>query len=1384
MLRVHLFGGLTMAWGEQALPTPSGAAACSLLAYLLTYGDRPHSRDLLVGTFWPDLPESTARRRLSQALWQIGRLRQPALAAAVGEGALPSLLLCRGQTIQLHPDLPLWLDVVEFARLYAHSSGEGDQSLQAAAMCAELYRGEFLAGYYEDWIVPERERLREMFLQALGRLLEGHKARGEYESALLCARRLVAEDPWHEEANREVMRLCHLLGRDGEALQQYQACCQALAQDVGTTPAPETAGLAAEIAAQAGRPGPPLLPSAARRLPAPFLETPDRIPLVGRRRELAELLRQAEGAAHGSGGLVILYGEAGVGKTRLLRELAENAAWRGMRTAWGRCYELAAPPAYQPLLEALRAGLPALEALLSPLWRGELSRLLPELAGTEAPALTPEEERRRLLEAIARGFMALAESAPHLVLLEDAQWMDLASMEALRYLLPRLGESALLVVVSVRGEELVGRAAEAIAAIENTRLARRLELRRFDLAESGELLRRALGLEQPAPLFSARLYDETEGSPFFLLEALRALLEDGLLYRDAAGAWTTPWDDSTADYAEMPLPPGVVQVIFRRLERLPPAPAAALNTAAVIGREVNFGLWLAANGSEEKELLAAGDELVAHGLLRAGTGGADYTFAHDLIRRVAYQRLTAPHRRSLHRRVAEALARLPPGEPAALAYHWTQAEVWDRALEYQEQAGDRARACYAHAAAAAHYTRALEAQERLPGRPDPARRFRLRLARESAYALLGARSPQAEDLAALEALSAGLDDGGLEAAGRRAEVALRRARYAAATGDYAAAIAAAQAAIALAGRAADRGQEATAYLCWGDALWHRGAYTEARIHLEHALGLAQQARLKPIAADGYLHLGQVFLAQGDYAQAGAHLSRAADLYGETGDARGHGAALENLGRLSRLQGEYGQAQSSFERALRVFTQVGDRQGESRALQCLGLLAINQGNYAAAEGYLGKALDIAGETGDRETQSSLLGSLGVLENRRCQYGPARVHFEQWLEISREIGNRDGEAVALTNLGIILYCQGDYGRAAAYAEQAGRLSRQIGDRRYEGWALHTLGRAAARQGDYTQAQSHYEQGLAIGCELGDRQLEAVLFCSLGLLAHDAGDDHLAQEYARKSWSIAQEIGELVDVGYALNCLGRALAGLGEVEGAVDAYRQALDLRRGLGQASLAMESLAGLAELALARGDLSQARAHAEEIVRHLDSGTLDGAEEPLWVLLTCYRVLRAAHDPRAGRMLRTAHGLLQEQAAQIGGDDLRRSFLEGVVVHREIAAAYRNLPAIRGAAEEAEQRLTVSLPRADAPLGRPLRPEEHVAVTWTVFAPLDATACGKVARRRRLLRLLAEAQSQGAAPRDEDLAAALQVSLATLRRDMAALRRQGHALPTRRRKMST
>jgi DNA-binding IclR family transcriptional regulator len=274
---------------------------------------------------------------------------------------------------------------------------------------------------------------------------------------------------------------------------------------------------------------------------------------------------------------------------------------------------------------------------------------------------------------------------------------------------------------------------------------------------------------------------------------------------------------------------------------------------------------------------------------------------------------------------------------------------------------------------------------------------------------------------------------------------------------------------------------------------------------------------------------------------------------------------------------------------------------------------------------------------------------------------------------------------------------------------------------------------------------------------------------------GDDRAALKHSQEALLITQDLGDRLNQGYACTNQGHALVGLRWLDEAVDAYGQALDLRRALRQDNLTVEPMAGLARIALIRDDRVQAMAHVEEILKHLESNPdLDGTDEPLRVYLTCYQVLSAQDDPRCLEILSAAHQLLNKQAARIGDEAVRRAFLDNMAAHQEVVAAYRELEP-----HKLRDPLVVRLARAGTPTGRPLRDDEYVTVTWTVEALEDRAISGKADRRRhQLLRLLQEAEEQDATPTVGDLADALEVSPGTVKRDLSTLRRAGYRIRTR------
>jgi DNA-binding SARP family transcriptional activator len=528
-VEVLLFGGFQLRHDGDPLPPIPSRAARSLFAYLLTDRGVRHPRERLAAQFWPDLPEARARRRLSHTLWQV----QDALGDVAGE---LDLLEVRSDTLAIRRDAPYELDVEAFERGLDRFQGRGvdgqrrADDLRELEAVVELYRGDFLAGHHDDWIVDEQQRLEHRYLEALTWLVELARRRGAYDDALTYARRLTSQDPLREDAHREVMRLLTLLGRTSDALRQYERCREVLADELGTDPSAATEQLHQRILQQRQR-----AVSTPQPAPTPF---PDRVPLVGREAERAEAVTVLERALGGSGGAVLVEGEPGAGTSRFVAEVVDDAAWRGFRVLHASCRgpEPAAPYALvrqllEPALTPLRVA--QLLPRVSPVWLGVVAQLLPSIRPalppehrTPAP-VRPDEGAQRLRHALVAALNAVAEVDPLVLAVDDLQWVDRPSLEVLEAVAGSAPDRRSVLVLGYRGEDARARPDvwDTVRAIDQRARARRIRLGPLDEATVAELLRSLGPAGDVSPTLAGRLQRETGGNPLFLIETLRALAD-------------------------------------------------------------------------------------------------------------------------------------------------------------------------------------------------------------------------------------------------------------------------------------------------------------------------------------------------------------------------------------------------------------------------------------------------------------------------------------------------------------------------------------------------------------------------------------------------------------------------------------------------------------------------------------------------------------------------------------------------------------------------------------------------------------------------------------------------------------------------------------------
>ena len=495
--------------------------AIALLAYLAVTGER-HGREALAGLLWPEYDEAHARAALRRTL------------SALNKGLRGGWLATDRTSIALDR-ADLWLDLARFHALLAECGAHGHPLAETCPAClaplreaAALHRGDFLAGFalrdadgFEDWQRLQAESLRRELAGVLERLVEVQATAGRWQDAIADGHRWLALDPLHEPAHRQLMRLYAWSGQRGAALRQYRACVRVLDRELGVAPLEETTALYQTIKqnqAERERPAPP--PAAVAPLSRP--------PLVGRSAEWSALLEAYDAARH-DGRLVVLEGEAGIGKTRLAEEFAAHAMAAGATTIGGRCYDGESGLAYQPLVEGLRAALAGqadsawLQAVPTP-WLAEASRLLPELVDLR-PGLAPAPldgpgAQSRFLAGLCQVLLtALRGPVPGVLVLDDLHWADEASLDLLTYLVRRLAGQPLCIVVTWRSEQVQGGHRLRRLAAEAQRAGGATVLRLAPLSQP-EVAELVLAVAPARAGQAAWLYQETEGLPFFLTEYL------------------------------------------------------------------------------------------------------------------------------------------------------------------------------------------------------------------------------------------------------------------------------------------------------------------------------------------------------------------------------------------------------------------------------------------------------------------------------------------------------------------------------------------------------------------------------------------------------------------------------------------------------------------------------------------------------------------------------------------------------------------------------------------------------------------------------------------------------------------------------------------------
>jgi DNA-binding SARP family transcriptional activator len=711
MLRVSVLGGQQITDDRDGVQVRS-SRALALVAYLAVHAGVPHARQQIAGLLWPESGDAQALTNLRR---ELHHLRQ--VLGDDGSLLITARDLCWVDAPTCRVDVRVF-DTERMAALAAAESGDDDAVIGHGSTAIAQYRGDLLPGVYDDWLPDARARLERQCVELCDLVSDARARAGDLAGAVIAARRRIELQPLEEVGYRALMSLQADMGDRAAAVSTYHHCASVLESELSVVPDDATQAAVNRLmtppkAVPPTAHGPPAMAgTTAAQIPPSKMRAARRpgqpdAPLIGRSAELRALRGTWQAAVNGRHGMVLVEGGAGVGKTRLVVEVAELARQQGAVVVGTQCFAAPGRLALAPVGDWLRdPAVQAAAATLDPAWQAEVARLVPDRSvaahdlgpGTMADAW----QQHRFFEGLARALMAVR--SPLLLVLDNVQWCDRETLDFITFCLRLASDGTrLLVAGTVRDDhrrddrDLAAWAARMLAA----GLLTELSLSPLDAADTARLAQ-AISGHLLAVRDAVTLHATTGGFPLYVIEAARG----------NAGDHGGPG---------RPLPPGgLSEVLRKRLAQATQAAQEIAGLAAAVGTNFSLDLLTEASDLSADVVVAAVDELWRNRILREfGTG---YDFSHDLLREAAYAEVTPARRWLLHRRIAQGLELLHTGDTDAvapqLAVQYARAGGQAKAVAYYRHAAQVAAGRFAHAEAIRLCREALSVIKVMPEGPE------------------------------------------------------------------------------------------------------------------------------------------------------------------------------------------------------------------------------------------------------------------------------------------------------------------------------------------------------------------------------------------------------------------------------------------------------------------------------------------------------------------------------------------------------------------------------------------------------------------------------------------------------------------------------------------
>ena len=865
--------------------------------------------------------------------------------------------------------------------------------------------------------------------------------------------------------------------------------------------------------------------------------------LVGRDREVAELEQAMVALDAGLGGLTLISGSSGVGKTRLARELVRKARRKGVLVLLGEAhhtlFRTPLAPLRRPLqtiAERCESRGPEETAWILGSRRAVLARYVPALRELPGPSeeevpLAEEHSRVRLFQYLTKTLEALATYQPLVLVLDDLQWADALTIGWLRHLANAQALEHPVLVVGLRRQrsddpELLPEAVEPS----------RIHLETLDQKHLAEMIEQMLATPVASPLTES-LLRTADGNPFLVTEHLRAAVDEGLLARQDGDWWVrSPEGTRLVEWTQaLPLPVTMTSLLGSRLSQLPAAALGLAELAAVLGADLDAQLLQQVAEITDRGVWSSLSELMRREIL-VEPGPGRLRFKHQRLRSHVYEQIPAPRRRSLHRTAALALERIYSGDDSkesSLGTHW-------------DQAGEpaRARACYRRAASIAASQHGLEEAGKL-----------LR-----AYLTLNVR-PSLESV----------------------RVRVELAQILAKRGTPAPALAELDRAVREAQELGDRPTVGEALRRAGGLLADIGSWPEALDSLSRAATILESEGDQAALSEVYSLLAFIHLEQGRRPEAAELYERSLAGARACGKPEAVARTLGYYGRFLHLIGDPRGARRSWEESLEIDRALGDRVSEAKHLSSLAGLDREQGRIAEARGAYEQALTIFREIGDRPQEEIALGNLAILEITEGHRETAMRLYGDALRVARQTGNRRREGIDLGNMACLLLDEGQYEDAERYLNDALTIAREVGARRFEGQVLGNMGTLYLQAESWEQAADAFGSALAIHQEVGNLRSQSIVEANLGNLRRKQGRFDEAERLYRSALTICEKQGEDLRTANVIGNMATLERQRGRLNAARELSERALEICRRMGDHQELVKQLCERGHLALAMGE---------------------------------------------------------------------------------------------------------------------------------------------------------------------------------------------------------